>query len=69
LGVGEPGEIYIKAPNLMLGYWGQPQETASTTAEGWLRTGDIGYLDAEGYLFLSGRKGDLVKVAGQATEK
>jgi long-chain acyl-CoA synthetase len=68
LGVGEPGEVYIKAPNLMSGYWKQPQETASTMADGWLRTGDIGYLDADGYLFLNGRKRDMVKAAGKITE-
>ena len=68
LGRGEPGEIYIKAPNLMLGYWNQPGETMSIMQNGWLRTGDIGYLDDDGYLFLSGRKKDLVKAAGNITE-
>ena len=68
LGVGEPGEVCIKAPNLMLGYWNQPQETASIMADGWLHTGDIGYLDADGYLFLNGRKRDLVKVASKIME-
>ncbi|MGA9047851.1 MAG: AMP-binding protein [Dehalococcoidia bacterium] len=68
LGTGELGEVYIKAPNLMLGYWNQPGETMSIMQDGWLRTGDIGYLDDDGYLFLSGRKRDLVKAAGNITE-
>jgi long-chain acyl-CoA synthetase len=67
LGAGELGEVYIKAPNLMLGYWNLPQETASIMAGGWLRTGDIGYLDADGYLFLNSRKRDLVEFAGSNT--
>ncbi|MHB8085807.1 MAG: AMP-binding protein [Dehalococcoidia bacterium] len=68
LGRGEPGEVYIKAPNLMLGYWNHPGETMSIMQDGWLRTGDIGYLDDDGYLFLSGRKRDLVKATGNITE-
>jgi long-chain acyl-CoA synthetase len=66
---GEPGEVLIAAPQLMRGYWNQPDETAammSTDANGvrWLHTGDIGYLDEDGYLFLTDRKKELIKVSG-----
>ena len=66
---GEPGEVLITAPQLMRGYWNQPDETAammSTDANGvrWLHTGDIGYLDEDGYLFLTDRKKELIKVSG-----
>ena len=61
---GEIGEIIIKAPQLMQGYWRRPEETAETLREGWLYTGDIGYLDKEGFLFLTSRKKDLIKCGG-----
>jgi long-chain acyl-CoA synthetase len=66
---GEPGEVTIAAPQLMRGYLGQPEETASVLRPGsdgrlWLHTGDIGYLDADGYLFLTDRKKELIKVSG-----
>jgi len=60
----EEGEITIKAPQLMQGYWRRPEETASTLRHGWLYTGDIGYLDEDGYLFLTSRKKDLIKCGG-----
>ena len=70
--VTEVGEIAIAAPQLMLGYWQQPQETAvalreHADADGrrvWLHTGDLGYLDEDGYLFIVDRKKDLVKTSG-----
>ena len=61
---GEIGEIIIKAPQLMQGYWNRPQETAEILRDGWLYTGDIGYLDEESYLFLTSRKKDLIKCGG-----
>jgi long-chain acyl-CoA synthetase len=61
---GELGEICFKAPNLMKGYWNQPQETAGMTRDGWLYTGDTGYLDGDGHLFLHSRKKDNVKTSG-----
>ena len=64
LKAGEEGEITIKALQLMQGYWRRPEETAETIRNGWLYTGDIGYLDEDGYLFLTSRKKDLIKCGG-----
>jgi long-chain acyl-CoA synthetase len=61
---GELGEICFKAPNLMVGYWNQPQETADMVRNGWLYSGDIGYLDEDGNLFLHSRKKDIIKTSG-----
>lgn len=60
----EPGEVLIHAPQLMQGYWGKPKETAEAIRDGWLYTGDIGYLDEDGYLFLTSRKKDVIKCGG-----
>ena len=64
LKVGEEGEITIKALQLMQGYWKRPEETSETLRNGWLYTGDIGYMDDEGYLFITSRKKDLIKCGG-----
>ncbi|MBI4304182.1 MAG: AMP-binding protein [Chloroflexi bacterium] len=61
---GKTGEILIKAPQLMLEYWSRPAETSEVIRNGWLYTGDIGYMDEEGYLFIVGRKKDLIKAGG-----
>ncbi|MDD5704148.1 MAG: AMP-binding protein [Dehalococcoidales bacterium] len=61
---GEIGEVVIKAPQLMQAFWKRPEETAETLREGWLYTGDIGYQDEDGYLFLTSRKKDLIKCGG-----
>ncbi|MDR1097967.1 MAG: AMP-binding protein [Tannerella sp.] len=55
LPVGEKGEIVIKGENVMLGYWKNPEATADTVRDGWLYTGDMGYLDKDGFLYVSGR--------------
>lgn len=60
----EVGEICIRAPQLMLGYWNNPAETAEMLRDGWLRTGDLAYMDEEGYLFIVDRKKDLIKTSG-----
>ena len=60
----EVGEILIRAPQIMVGYWEQPTETANTIRDGWVYTGDIGYLDEDGYLFIVDRKKDLIKPSG-----
>lgn len=55
LPVGEKGEIIIRGGNVMKGYWKNPEATAETIVDGWLHTGDMGYLDADGYLYVLGR--------------
>ena len=63
---GEPGEIVVRGPVTMLGYWDNPEETKkSLSDDGWLKTGDIGYVDAEGYLFIVDRKKDMVISGGE----
>ena len=60
LPVGEKGEIIIRGMNVMKGYWKNPETTAETIVDGWLRTGDMGYLDADGYLYVLGRTKSLL---------
>jgi long-chain acyl-CoA synthetase len=61
----EVGEIWLRSPANMLGYWNRPEETAKTLQEGWVRTGDAGYLDAEGYLYICDRIKDMIISAGE----
>ncbi len=65
LGVGEIGEIVLKGPQVMQGYWNHPAETANVLKDGWLYTGDIGYMDADGFFAVVDRKKDMVKVGGE----
>jgi long-chain acyl-CoA synthetase len=65
LPAGQVGEILIRAPNLMQCYWQRPEETANVIRDGWLFTGDLGYLDEDGYLFIVDRKKDLIKPGGK----
>ncbi len=62
--VGEPGEIAVKGPQVMAGYWNKPEETAKVMRDGWLLTGDVGVMDADGYLRIVDRKKDMVVVSG-----
>ncbi len=64
LGDDAVGEIVVKGPQVMLGYWNRPDETSITIRDGWLHTGDIGYRDADGYYYISDRKKDMVIVGG-----
>jgi long-chain acyl-CoA synthetase len=64
LPTGETGEICVRGPNVMLGYWNQPEETAKTLRNGWLLTGDIGYGDEEGFYYITDRKKDMLLVNG-----
>jgi long-chain acyl-CoA synthetase len=62
--VGEPGELLIKGPQIMKGYWNMPEETAKTITDGWLHTGDIGKMDEEGYFYIVDRKKDMIISGG-----
>jgi len=62
--VGEKGEVCVKGPQVMRGYWRRPQETAEQFHDGWLRTGDVGYRDADGYIFLVDRIKDIIICGG-----
>jgi long-chain acyl-CoA synthetase len=64
LGTGMAGEIRARGPQMMQGYRNRPAETAQTLRGGWVYTGDIGYLDSDGYLFISDRKKDMMIVSG-----
>ena len=64
LAVREIGEILLRAPQIMQGYWNKPEETANMLRDGWLYTGDIGYQDEDGYVFIVDRKKDLIKPSG-----
>ncbi|RME74186.1 MAG: long-chain fatty acid--CoA ligase [Chloroflexi bacterium] len=64
LGVGEAGELLVKGPQVMQGYWNAADETARTLVDGWLRTGDIARMDEEGYFYIVDRKKDLILSAG-----
>ncbi len=62
--IGEPGEIIARGPQVMPGYWRQPSETANALRGGWLYTGDIGTMDAEGYFRIVDRRKDMILVSG-----
>ena len=65
LGIGEIGEICVRGPQVMLGYWNRPDETAKVMLpEGWLRTGDIGRMDEAGFVYIEDRKKDMILVSG-----
>jgi long-chain acyl-CoA synthetase len=64
LPIGERGEVRVRGPQLMLGYRNRPDETRAALRDGWMYTGDIGYVDEEGFLFLVDRKKDMVIVGG-----
>jgi long-chain acyl-CoA synthetase len=64
LGVDEVGELVVKGPHVMQGYWKAPEETSRTLREGWLYTGDIAKIDAEGYVYIVDRKKEMIKYKG-----
>jgi long-chain acyl-CoA synthetase len=58
---GEVGEIYAKGDNIMLGYWNDPETTREVLHDGWLKTGDLGRVDEDGYLYIVGRSSEMIK--------
>jgi long-chain acyl-CoA synthetase len=62
---GEVGEIIAKGPNIMVGYWNKPQETAEALRDGWLYTGDLATVDEEGYIYIVDRKKDMIITGGE----
>ncbi|XJZ29118.1 AMP-binding protein [Bacillota bacterium Lsc_1132] len=64
LPANEIGEIAVKGPQVMKGYWNRPEETAQTLRNGWLLTGDLGYMDAQGYFYVVDRKKDMIIAGG-----
>lgn len=65
LPAGELGEVIGRSPNSVTGYWQNPEKSAETFRGGWIHTGDLGRIDEEGYLFISGRKKDMIITGGQ----
>ena len=64
VGPGEIGELHVRGPSMAAGYWNQPEKTAATFIEGWVRTGDKFEIDIEGLLYHRGRADDMLKVSG-----
>jgi long-chain acyl-CoA synthetase len=61
---GDTGEVLVKGPNVFLGYWNDPEATSKVLRDGWLHTGDVAIVDADGYLYLVDRSKDLIIVSG-----
>lgn len=64
LPIGEVGEMVIKGPQVMKGYWNMPEETANTLRDGWLYTGDLAKMDEDGFFYIVGRKKELILASG-----
>ena len=62
--IAEDGEILVSGPSVFQGYWNRPEETEAALVDGWFKTGDIGNIDADGYLSVTDRKKDLIKTSG-----
>ena len=63
--LGEPGELWVRGPQMMIGYWNRPEETAKNlTEDGWLLTGDIATLDKDNFITIVDRKKDMILVSG-----
>ena len=62
--VGDPGELWVRGPNVFAGYWNDPEATAAVLSDGWLRTGDVAVVDDDGYVYLVDRLKDIIIVSG-----
>ncbi len=62
--LGEVGELAVRGPQVMKGYWNRPEETAATMRDDWLLTGDMGYMDEDGYFYIVDRKKDMIIASG-----
>jgi len=65
VGAGAVGEIWVRGPNVMRGYWNDPQATRAAMSEGWFKTGDLGRRDANGFLWIAGRSKDVIISGGE----
>jgi len=61
---GAPGELWVRGPQVMIGYWNRPEDTAATMTDGWLKTGDVACFDEDGYLSIVDRIKDMILVSG-----
>ncbi len=62
---GEPGEVYVRGPHIMVGYWNRPDATAESIVDGWLKTGDIAVCDADGFVYIQDRVKDMIISGGE----
>jgi len=65
LPLGETGEVWLRGPGALMGYWNKPDVTAATMVDGWVRTGDAAYMDADGFLFIVDRVKDMIISGGE----
>ncbi len=64
-GVDEPGEVWVAGPHMMVGYWNRPEATAETIVDGWLHTGDVAAIDADGFVYIQDRVKDMIISGGE----
>ena len=64
-GVDEPGEVWVAGPHIMTGYWNRPEATAETVVDGWLHTGDVAVIDADGFVYIQDRVKDMIISGGE----